>query len=142
MPGSNRRLLPTWTTSPVRRGAIAQLAARLDGRAQRLLDQDVLAGLERLQRRGHVELVGDGDDHRLDLRVGQHGVVIAIGHLRLMDGGHPLAQVVGEVADRVELGIPGLAAGVEVGKLRDRAAAQHADAQAARVLGDHQWSPG
>ena len=55
-----------------------------------------------------------------------------------MDGGHPLAQVVGDVADRVQLGITGLAAGVEMGELRDRAAAQHADPQAARVLGDHQ----
>ena len=32
--------------------AVAEFSTGLDGRAQRLLDQDVLPGLERLQRRG------------------------------------------------------------------------------------------
>ena len=59
-----------------------------------------------------------------------------------MDRGHSLAQVVGQVADGVKLGVPGLAAGVEVGELGDRPAAQHADPQAALVLGDHATFPG
>ena len=62
-----------------RRRTIAELAARLDRRAQRFLDQDVLAGRERLQGGRHMELVGDGDDDRVDPRVGQHLVVVAIG---------------------------------------------------------------
>ena len=89
-----------------------------------------------------MKLVGDGDDDRLDLRVGQHRVVVGVGDLGLMDRRHPLAQVVGQVADGVELGIPGLAAGVEVRELGDRPAAEHADPQAALVLGDHATFPG
>ena len=32
-----------------------------------------------LERRGDVELVGDGDDHRVELRVGEHRVVVGVG---------------------------------------------------------------
>ena len=52
-----------------------------------------------------------------------------------MDGGHPLEQVLGHVADRVELGVAGLAAGFEVGELRDRPGAEHADAQGSIMVG-------
>ncbi len=54
--------------------------ALLDGDAHRLLDQHVLAGLDRLLRHRDVELVGDRDDHRVDERVGEHLVVVAVGH--------------------------------------------------------------
>ena len=90
---------------------------------------------------GDVELVGDRDDDRLDLGIGQHRVVVAIGDLRLVDRGHALAQVVGQVADGVQLGVARLAAGVEVSELGDRAAAQNADPQAAIILGDHDDLP-
>ena len=124
---------------PARRRPIAQLAARLDGRPQRLLDQDVLSGLERLARRADVELVGDRDDHRLDVGIGQHGVIVAIRDARPVDGRHPLSEVVGDVADRVQLGVACLADGVEMGRLRDRAAAQHADPQTTGLLDDHDF---
>ena len=79
-------------------------------------------------------LVGDADDHRLDLGVGEHLVVIGIRDPRLVHRGHPLAQVGGQVADGVELGVPRLAAGIEVRDLGDRPAAEHADLETALVL--------
>lgn len=97
-----------------RRGPVAERTARLDGCSERFLDQHVFAGLERLNRRGDVKLVGDCDDDRLDLRVGQHGGIVAIGDPGLMDSRHPLAQVVGNVADSVKLGVFRLAAGLQV----------------------------
>ncbi len=93
-----------------RRGPVAECAARLDCGPERFLDQHMLAGLECLHRRGDVKLVGDSDDHRLDLWVGQHGGVVAIGNPGLMHGRHALAQVVGHVADGVKLCVSGLAA--------------------------------
>jgi hypothetical protein len=54
-----------------------------------------------------------------------------------MDQDHPFAEVVGDIADRVKLGVPGLAAGVEVGELRDRPAAEHTDPEQAIVLPHH-----
>ena len=113
------------------RDPVAKLPALLDGRPQRLLDQDVLAGLDRLEAGRDVERVGDGDDHGVDLGVGEHRVVVAVGDRRPVDGRGALAEVVGDVADGVQLGVPGLAAGVEVDDLRDRAAAEDADPEAA-----------
>ena len=49
-----------------------------DGDADRFLAQHVLAGLERLYRRGDVEGIRDADDDRLDLRIAQHLVVVEI----------------------------------------------------------------
>ncbi len=46
-----------------------------------------------------------------------------------MDRLHPLAQVVGQVADGIKLGVPGLAAGIQVRKLGDRTTAEDADPQ-------------
>src|SRR5262249_12418619 len=65
-----------------------------------------------------------------------------VGRARPVDIGHPVAEVVGEVADRVELGVAGLAAGVEVGELGDRAATEDADPEQAVLLPDHDTTPG
>ena len=104
----------------------AQLLALLDGGAQRLLDEDVLAGGDRLKAQGDVERVAGGDDDRLHPGVGQHGGVVAVGNCRFVHGSHLLDQVPGGVADGVELGVAPLAAGVEVGHLGDRPAAENA----------------
>ena len=69
--------------------------------------------------------------------VGEHLVVVGVHDPRLMHRGHPLAQVGSQVADGVELGITRLATGIEVGDLRDRAAAQDADLETALVFDDH-----
>ena len=76
-----------------------------------------------------MELVGDGDDHRVDVLVGEHGVVVGEGGGRLVHGGHPLAKVVGGVADRVQVSCLGLADGGEVGGLGDLAGPEDADVE-------------
>ena len=142
MPGSNRRLLPTWTTSPA--AAARSRSSRHDSIVvpSGFSTSTCLPAAIALSAAGDVELVGDGDDDRLDLGVGQHRVVVGVGDLGLVHRLHSPPQVVGQVADRVELGVSGLAAGVEVRELGDRPAAQHADPQAALVLGDHAIFPG
>ena len=47
----------------------------------------MLAGLEGFDRQRDVELVGDGDDHGVDLVVGEHCVVVGECRGRLVDGG-------------------------------------------------------
>jgi hypothetical protein len=78
-----------------------------------------------------VELIGDGDDHRVDLVVGEHCVVVGEGGGRLVDGGHSLTKIVGGVADRVQLCGLGLAHGREVRGLRDLAGAEDPDVESA-----------
>jgi hypothetical protein len=109
--------------------------------AHRLLDQDVFACLEGLDREGDVELVGHSDDHGVDVVVGKHRVVIGECGGRLVDGGHSLAQVVGGVADRIQLRGLGLAYSGEVRRLPDLAGPQDADVEGPagqddRSLGD------
>ncbi|CAA9556857.1 MAG: hypothetical protein AVDCRST_MAG49-2139 [uncultured Thermomicrobiales bacterium] len=89
----------------------------------------MLAGGDRLPRRRGVELVGDGDDDRVDLGVGEHRGVVAVGAAGLVGGRHPRQEVLGQVADRPELGVARLAAGVEVGGLGDLPAAEDAHPQ-------------
>ncbi len=72
-----------------------------------------------------MELVGDTDDNGVNVRVGQHLLVVGVSHLWFPFGDHPLTQVVRQVADRVQVDIPGLAAGVEMRDLADRSAAEH-----------------
>ena len=47
---------------------------------------------------------------------------------------HALAQILGDVADRVELGVPRLDAGFEMRRLGDLARAEHADAEQPLLL--------
>jgi len=46
-----------------------------------------------------------------------------------VDGGHARDEVLGLIADRVQLGVTRLAARLEVRELRDRPASEHADTQ-------------
>ena len=52
--------------------------ALLDADAHRLLDQHVLARGDGPQRHPDMELVGDRDDDRVDLRIGEHLVVVEL----------------------------------------------------------------
>jgi hypothetical protein len=54
-----------------------------------------------------------------------------------MLGGHLREQVPGDVAQRVQLGVVRLPAGLEAAELGDRAGAEHADAQPARHAVGH-----
>jgi hypothetical protein len=63
-------------------GAVAdgdQLARLGRAHPDRLLAQDMLAGLRRLHGPGHVEMVGERDIDRLDLGVGQERLVAVVG---------------------------------------------------------------
>ena len=111
----------------------------LDGGGHRFLDQHVLAGFEGFDRQRDVELVGDGDDHGVDVVVGEHRVVIGECGGRLVDGGHSLAQVVGGVADRIQLRSLGLAYGGEVRRLRDLTGSEDPDIEGAAGQNDRSF---
>ena len=104
-----------------------------DRNAKRFFDQHMLAGGKRLLRHCDVELVGDGDDDGVDIRIGEHGAEIGIGCLRLVKQRHFLDEIFGEITDRVELGVLRFPAGIEMGRLRDLPASEHADPEFARL---------
>jgi hypothetical protein len=66
--GAKRRLNPTARRTPASRTAPAAAALR-DRQAERLLDEDVLAGAGRLHDEGGVEVVPRRNEDRRDLRV-------------------------------------------------------------------------
>ena len=78
-----------------------------------------------------MELVRDGDDHGPHVRVGEHRVVVCVQLFGVVGRRHPPQQVFRHVADGVEPGVPGLAAGLEVGGLRDLARPQHSHSELA-----------
>src|SRR6185503_13130607 len=86
---------------------------------------------EGFDRQRNVELVRDGDDHGVDVVVSKHRVVIGECGGRLVNGGHSLAQVVGSVADRIQLPGLGLAYGGEVRRLRDLTGSENPDIEGA-----------
>jgi hypothetical protein len=48
-----------------------------------------------------MELIGYSDDHRFNLRIGKHLLVLAVGYLGFPDLRHPIPQVVRGIADGV-----------------------------------------
>ena len=103
-----------------------QFAYLLDGHPDGFLAEDVFARRERPNRRRDVERIGRGDDHRVHVRIGQHRVVVLERARRAMRDGHPLAKIVGDLTDGVELGVRGLRAAVEVRRLRNLPCTEHA----------------
>ena len=77
-----------------------------------------------------MELVRDGDDDRVDLVVGEHGVVVGERRGRLVDGRHPVPEIVGRLADRVQVRGLGFAYGREVGGLGDLSGPEDPDVEA------------
>ena len=114
--------------------ARAQFLALLDVHTERLLDENMFPRRDGLQGQRHMILVRHPDQHGFDLRVGQHLVIAVVGRARLVKHGHLLAQIIGQIADGIQLGVARLAAGVEVRDLRNRPAAENADAQEAGVF--------
>ena len=57
---------------------ITQLFALLDGDAQGLLDEDVLAGRERLAGQRHVKAIVDGDEDEVDVGIAEQLVAIEV----------------------------------------------------------------
>src|SRR5437016_4937175 len=81
-----------------------------------------------------VKLVGHRDNDCLDLRVGEHFVIVPVGDAWAVNGRHFREQILSDVTDGIEFCIAGLAAGVEMGELSDGAAAKNADTEEARFF--------
>ena len=73
----------------------------------------------------HMELVSCGNNDRLHLWISQHLVVVLIGHVGLVDGGHPRYQIFCQIADGIQLGVARSATGFKVGSLRNRPTAEY-----------------
>ena len=72
----------------------------------------------------------------------EHGVVIGKGLFGRMRRRHAQAEILGHIADCIEVRVARLGAGFEMRELRDRPAAQHANPQAAIILARHRILPG
>jgi hypothetical protein len=48
-----------------------------------------------------MELIGDSDDHRFNLRIDKEFLVLAVGYLGLPDLHHTIPQIVRGIADGV-----------------------------------------
>ena len=69
---------------------------------QRLLHVDVLAGRQCLQGQRHVHVVAGGDDHGLDLGVGEHLAVVGAGVGHTILGLHRVGNGLAQVAHTLE----------------------------------------
>src|SRR5204862_1154072 len=98
-------------------------------------------GRERPFRRLDVEGVRRCDDHRLQLGIGEHLVIVEPGLCRTVETGHALDEVLGHIADRMEVDIARLLGGLEMRELGDRPAAEDADLQPPLLLLYRQGAP-
>src|SRR5580698_8248726 len=80
-----------------------------------------------------MELIGDSDDYRFHLWIGQHLLILGVGYLGFPDLRHPASQVVGGITDGIETGIPRSLAAPEMGGLGDHPTAK--DTNSNRVGG-------
>ncbi len=118
-----------------------QLQALFDGYANRLLAEHMLAGLQRAERGGYVEGVGRGDDDRIEIRIGEHLVVLAVGPFSAMRDRHALAQIVGDIADGIKISIDRLCAAFKMRRLGDLPGAEDTYAKAPFLFCRHLTFP-
>ena len=104
---------------------------------ERLLDKHVLARRDRRSRGGDVVLIGGRDQHRVEVGIGEHRRIVGEGAPGPVDGVHLGEQVLGDVADRVELRVARLVERLEMGELGDRSGAEDADVQLPLLLSAH-----
>lgn len=123
--------------APGLRDDLAQMFGLFDRKRHRLLAKDVFARQQRRFRGGHMKRIRGGYDDRLHSVVGEHLAVTRIRLFGHVGARHALEQIFRRVADRVKIGVPGLDATVEVGGLRDGAAAEDAYLQTPALLGYH-----
>ena len=90
--------------------------------------------MQALRCRRDMELIGDPNDHRFHSRIFEHFLVVAIGGFGLPNTCHSVAQIVDGIADRVELGVPGFLAALEMRSLADHSTSEDADAHGIRSL--------
>ena len=81
-----------------------------------------------------VVRIGGRHNHRLEIGIGQHAVVVGEGPGRPVHGPHPLDEIGRPVADRMQRGVAGLKAAFQMRRPGDRAAPEHPDPQATRVI--------
>ena len=112
----------------------AQLLAFLHSHAERLFDEHMFAGGNGLEGERHMELIGHPDEDGFDARVSEHFIVIAVAEPRLVQRGHAVAKVVGQVTNGGQLDVPRFPGRIEMGDLRDRSAAENAQPKEARVF--------
>ena len=84
-----------------------------------------------------MESIGRRNDHRFNFRVGKHGIIVKIFSLGLIDGGHAIHQISGNITDGIEIGIAGLLAGFKMGKLCNGSATKHPYFQPALLFFGH-----
>ena len=96
-----------------------------------------LPACDRLARGRHVVLVGRRDQDGVESGIREHRRVVGEGPRGPVDRAHLGEQVLGEVADRVQLGVSRLGERLEVGELGDRAGAEDADAQRLLLVSGH-----
>ena len=85
----------------------------------------MLPGGKRLQRGRNMKGVGNGDDDRLNIWIGQHLVVIQIDSLRVVEPAKVIGEPFVRIANRHQDGIAGLLHRLEMPELRDGPAAQN-----------------
>ncbi len=81
-----------------------------------------------------MEAVGDPDDDRIDVRIGEHRVVVQVDLVRVVETAEAVCQSFVRVADRLQDGIARLLHRLQMRELRDRAASEDADAEEAVFL--------
>ena len=113
----------------------------LDRNADRLFAEHVLAGRQRTLRRLDMKCVRGRDDHRVQLGIGKHRVIVEPGLRRPVEARHALDEIASHVADRVKLRIACLLAGFEMRELSDGAASEHAHPQSPLLFGNRHALP-
>ena len=102
-----------------------QLLDFLHCNADRLFAQHVLSGGKRLQRSWNMKGVGNADDDRLNVRIGQHLVVVEVDILRVVEPAKAIGEPFVRIANRRQDGIAGLLHRLKMRELRDGPAPQN-----------------
>ena len=85
--------------------------------------------------------IGSGDDHRIEIGIGEHRIVIVEALGRLVSITHALNQIAGDIANCMQIGVAGLHGRFEMRGLGNRAAAENAHPEAAVLFLDHAVYP-
>ena len=71
-----------------------------------------------------MKLIRRSDDHCFYIRIREHVVQLRVGGARVMNRGHFLQEILGQIANGVQLGIAGLATSIKMRNLRNAGAIQ------------------
>ena len=81
--------------------------------------------------------VGGGNDHSVDIGIGEHAIIAAEGLFDAVGDGHAPPQIVRDIADGREIGIACLDTTSEMRRLRDLPRAEDSNAEPAVFLRGH-----